>query len=189
MDHAPATAVSSTHNEMFHEPVWQKTERGWTQSTPFTLDTRGRTDPAGTAASCTISCNSFTEKEEVVMIELTQMIFPVPAAVTEQTAYLRVTFGNNDIERGVVEPYNAWYTEAIPLSPMSATRIVNLRDVMQDARTLRYFNKGLMSVEPIVTLRLFTLDTAGQPVDFPYAANLLPANNFTATIEMHTFKK
>jgi hypothetical protein len=185
-----ATAVSSTHNEMFHEPIWQKTQLGWSQSTPITLDTRGRVDAAvNTAANCMINLTSFGEKEEVVMIEVTQAVIPIPMAVTATMAYLRLSFGATDIERGAVEPYNAWYTEAIPLTPMGTNRVINLREVMQDARTLRYYNKAMGKLKSPVKLRLFTLDTAGQPVDIPYVADQLVANNYTVTVEVHTFKK
>jgi hypothetical protein len=183
-----ATAVSSSQNEMLREPIWQQTARGWSQSTPIVLDSRGRVDPTTSAASCVVECRSFGEKEEVVLVEVTQAVIPVPAATTATVAYLRLSFGQVDIERGAVEPWNIWYTEIVPLRTIDLNRVINLREAMQGLRTLKFYNPPLLSLGTTVTMRLFTIDAAGQIVDLPYVADLLPANNFSVVVEVNTFK-
>lgn len=127
-------ALSESYNEAVHE----KSTRGYTKSHEILIDSRAR-DVAMFPNANSFQINFPMNISNVMRIEILDIVFPVPAAITERIGYVRITIGSHNIERGMETRKNFWYTIAIPLHNVDADDFISYNYNDAKTRVLYHF--------------------------------------------------
>lgn len=157
------------------------------QSATLAIDSRRRHVADLNASSFTADIKDL---ERVARFELTKIVLPIPAGVTEHFAVLLVKYGNAELALGelfVGNVQNEPYTALIPLTP---------RDPVSNVVNYRFGSSGMRSVisvpKPIekvaqqlrVTLKIFD-PTTGLLVPYPFADSFVdPDENFILELDV-----
>lgn len=162
-------------------------DRLYTMSKEITFDSRSRN------AVHFPNANNYTTEMHItskglIRFEVKNVVIPVPAAVSERMAYLRMSVGSKNFERGHVALDNFWYTVAIPLISKDGLTNIALKIGDGDNRAMYHFvPKHNIGREMNFSLWVWDATTATY-VKMPFANSATdPVENYQVTVDFVAF--